>query len=294
MRCKNCEHLLFNQPAPAEGAPRVCTECGAGYRVADFAFRRGKVQFCCPGCGLAYYGTSPAGHLEPERFSCVGCGLALDMDRCVLKPYGVGDDEAMQTTLVPWEGQGGWLSRWWKTARLGLRGAEIAIAPSPDSRTRRALGFLILNSWVTAVPGIAYTAIMMAIGAGFGGVGLRFFTPTPATIDTAAFWLVGLMLLPLFNIAFVAAAAGCATLSGVPFHRGVAAFSYASGTQLLLVVPFCGGFLSRLLWIVQGCRGMAILAPEGRAVGAVFTAIVGALAALGAWWFVLIVVGSLF
>lgn len=293
MRCKNCEHLLFNQPAPAEGAPRVCSECGAGYRVADFAFRRGKVQFCCPGCGLAYYGTSSEGHLEPAEFTCVGCGLALDMDRCVLRPFGVAsDDEAMLPTLVPWEGRGPWFRRWWRTARLGLTGAEVAVVPSVDARPGRALVFLLVTAGLTAIPGILYTALVWMFGSTLAGGGFPIVAVTPTTIDTLAAWLLGLMTVPVFDLAFVAAIAGCATVSGVPFRRGVVACSYASGARLLLVVPFCGAPLSRVLWTVQACRGIAALAPEGRSVGAVFTALIGAIGVLGAWWFFWMIVGQ--
>jgi len=45
MRCKQCDHALWNQPVPPAGGPRVCSECGTGYSAADFDFGRGKVRF---------------------------------------------------------------------------------------------------------------------------------------------------------------------------------------------------------------------------------------------------------
>ena len=83
MRCKHCDHVLWNQPAPAPGAQRVCSECGEPYQPGDFRFARGKVRFCCPQCDTGYYGTSAEGHLEPAAFDCVGCGRHLTMNDCV-------------------------------------------------------------------------------------------------------------------------------------------------------------------------------------------------------------------
>ena len=68
MRCKQCESILWQQPAAASGGDRCCSECGAAYKPSDFDFVRGKVRFCCPHCDTGYYGTSPRGHLEPIAF----------------------------------------------------------------------------------------------------------------------------------------------------------------------------------------------------------------------------------
>jgi hypothetical protein len=42
MRCKNCDHTLWNQPVPPEGTERKCSECGAPYALAEFEFARGR------------------------------------------------------------------------------------------------------------------------------------------------------------------------------------------------------------------------------------------------------------
>ncbi|MFZ9914054.1 MAG: hypothetical protein ACO3IB_01760 [Phycisphaerales bacterium] len=288
MRCKACRHILFNQPPAADGSPRACSECGATYSVADHEFRRGKVQFCCPGCGTAYYGTSAKGHLEPAAFDCAGCGRALTMDACVVKPYAVArDDDAMQPTIVPWEQEGPAVRRWWETAKLGFAGAAVAIAPHEESKPRSALQFLVVTLLVTTIPSILLGLGFQVI-AGRVGMGMGLALPS-LSVEQLAVSFTMLLLAPLLATGFVAAVAGGASLAGVPFRRAFISGCYSSGALLLSLVPFCGGFIAWILWIVNQCRGASMLAPEGRRGGAVLASIVaGAL-----WGAASLVIGTL-
>jgi len=281
MRCKACSHILFNQPPSADGSPRACSECGATYSVADHAFRRGKVQFCCPGCGTAYYGTSAKGHLEPAAFDCAGCGRALTMDACVVKPYAVArDDDAMQPTLVPWEQEGPLFRRWWETAKLGFAGAPVALAPHEDAKPRAAVHFLIVTVLVTALPSILLGLALSALGLGInsGGGFLRIISAEALMASIVKF-----LLIPVFAILYTTVVAGGASLARVPFQRAFISGCYASGALLLNLVPFCGGLVSWILWTVHQCRGASMLARDEDRTFAVISSVVAAVCAGVAW-----------
>jgi hypothetical protein len=285
MRCKACSHILFNQPPSADGSPRACSECGATYSVADHAFRRGTVQFCCPGCGTAYYGTSAKGHLEPAAFDCAGCGRALTMDACVVKPYAVArDDDAMQPTLVPWEQEGPLIRRWWETAKLGFAGAPVALAPQEDAKPRPAVQFLIVTVLVTALPSTVFGLAFSALGLGVNsGTGLFRVISSSLSVEALMALMIQLLLIPVFAILYVTVVAGGASLAGVSFRHACISGCYASGALLLNLVPFCGGLVSWILWTVHQCRGVTMLAPDDSRTFALIMSAMAAIVAGVAW-----------
>lgn len=249
MRCKKCDHPLWNQPVPPEGVSRVCSECGTPYAVADFEFRRGRVKFCCPTCDKPYYGTSLRGHLEPERFDCVGCGANLTMERCLVRAHDMErEHEAMQKRDLPWLDQAkmGWFRRWWRTANFSTSFQSavphhLIRAPQP----MRAVGFVLMNATIAyGFSAIAY----ILLPAVFGNMNLYAGIP-PARVALALLSFVALVLATAAFAAIPALLCARLTKRGEPigFARGYELAAYSTGALLVLCIPCCGGLAAALL-----------------------------------------------
>lgn len=270
MRCKNCEHVLWNQPAPTAGEQRLCSECGEAYRVADFSFERGKVRFCCPDCDTAYYGTSAQGHLEPAEFDCVGCGRHLAMEQCVLRPHDERREaDAMQRVDLPWiVGRGdGRFRRWYTTAALSLTNSgRIAPMLGRAPQPLRAAGFLAINAAVAcagaAVPYLLFGLIGVGAGGGLGGDAMAVVLAIAAYLTIVAALVVGAAL-PAGAVALGMSAFG-AKRGGDRFWRAYEVACYSSGGLLIAVLPCCGGLLGGFWWMVQCAQAFAaVYASEG-------------------------------
>ncbi|MBN1511688.1 MAG: hypothetical protein JXB13_06715 [Phycisphaerae bacterium] len=78
MHCVNCGYLLFNLTRP------VCPECGRAFRVGDYRFAPGSVDFLCPGCLTPLEGGPPTSDLAGGP--CAHCGAPLDPDTLSVRP----------------------------------------------------------------------------------------------------------------------------------------------------------------------------------------------------------------
>ena len=252
MRCKNCDHSLWNQPVPPEGVGRVCSECGTPYTAADFDYGRGKVRFCCPGCTTGYYGTSERGHLEPAEFDCIGCGAHLNMERCIIRAHNMErENEAMQQRDLPWleEGSLGWIRRWWRTTNLSLSNtARVVPLLTRPPKPLLAAVFATVNAFLSSVIGGGIYALVPFI---FSRSGL-------ATVDAYALGLaiLGIVASSLAITIFCAIPAVCCcwiTRKGEPlgFARGFELSAYSTGALLFAIIPCCGFIIAPVVWASQ-------------------------------------------
>ena len=280
MRCKTCDHSLWNQPVPPEGAPRVCSECGTPYFAADFDFGRGKVRFCCPSCGTGYYGTSASGHLEPAEFRCVGCSAELTMDRCIIRAHDMEhESEAMQQREVPWieTRTGGGISRWWRTMKLGLTNTSAMVSGLTRSPQPLRAGMFVL---VNAVIGSSMTIFFLWAGFGLRG---GWFAPRGTVVDQIVVGVCALALMAIGIALFAAIPAvfcGMLTRKAEPigFGRAYEIVAYSSGALVVGLVPCCGIGIAGLIWMLLVARGFeAALAGEslGKRILASLLTIVG-------------------
>lgn len=252
MRCKNCDHSLWNQPVPPEGVGRVCSECGTPYAAADFDYGRGKVRFCCTGCETGYYGTSERGHLEPAEFNCIGCGMRLNMDRCVIRAHNMErENEAMQQRDLPWleEGSLGWVRRWWRTVRLSHANTALLVPLliRPPKLLPAAM-FVLTNALLAgATVGGSYGLFPMLFPGG------RVTALDPSVIGLA---LIGILAFAIATALFCAIPAVCCswiTRRGEPigFARGYEIAAYSTGGLLFTIIPCCGFLIGPVVWASQ-------------------------------------------
>lgn len=276
MRCLSCDHVLWNLPAPSDGTPRACPECGDAYRVADYRFSTGKVEFRCPHCEHAHAGTPPRGLPPQASFDCAGCGRTISTESCILRPVGVEDErDAIVTKRLPWLESGSFPVRWWRTMTLGFsRGAEVHEMLGRRAPVLSAALFMCATCWITA--GIGFLVSVAAIAGLFARIGLPARAPAPA-IAAAAF--IGA---PALSLACAAAAATLVHwVSPAPrlgFARAFSLIAFSSGGLFLgLVVPFAGIVIAPIVWTIQASYAVAAAMPRGRATAAVLAVIVGIL-----------------
>lgn len=254
MRCKQCDHSLWNQPVPAAGSPRVCSECGTAYAAADFDFGRGRVRFCCPTCETGYYGTSAKGHLEPAEFDCIGCGARLSMDRCIIRAHDMErEHEAMQRRELPWIEQSplGWFRRWYRTVNLSLsNAARLGPMLERPPMPLRASWFLLINASVCVLLGGAFGLLLPMFVGGPGmsvrGSELLAVVMAGAMLLAAVLAIVVLAALPALCCSFL-------VRKGAPigFARAYELVAYTSGALLISVVPCCCGPIAGIWWAIQ-------------------------------------------
>ena len=290
MRCKHCDHALWNQPVPPEGTERKCSECGAPYALADFEFARGKVKFCCLQCDKAYYGTSERGHLEPADFDCIGCGAHLTMERCVVRAHDMEREfEAMQLRDLPWlePTDLGLFRRWSRTANLSLSfRAGIAQRLVRSPQPLRAAGFVLMNA------SIAYAAGGLATGLAelvFGNRSLAGIDVYDAMLAVAV--LAGAVVATAMFVAIPGALCAGLTRKGEPigFARGYEIAAYSTGALLLNVIPCCGVLGGALLWSSQTIGNFVAFFDGERLVTRILAGVLSALgfilAAVGCYYF---------
>jgi hypothetical protein len=296
MRCKNCDHALWNQPVPPEGTERKCSECGAPYALAEFEFARGKVKFCCLQCDKAYYGTSLSGHLEPAEFDCVGCGTHLTMERCVVRAHDMEREfEAMQKRGLPWlEPTGlGWPRRWWLTANLSVSlraGVAQQLVRSPQPL--RAAGFVLVNASMTYAAAVLANGLLeLLFGNSVGNSPLlRGVDVYDAVLAVAA--LAGAVAATAMFVAIPAALCAGLTRKGEPlgFARGYEIAAYSTGALLLAFIPCCGVLVVALLWSSQTIGNFVAYFEGERLVTRILAGVLSALgfilAAVGFFWFI--------
>lgn len=304
MHCRNCQHVLWNAPAPEPGAVRVCPECGTDYTIAQYEFAPGKVEFHCPHCDQAYFGTSEKGHLEPNEFQCTSCGGEVSMERCIVRPHGTMDSAvAMLEQPIPWIEGGGIFSRWWKTVVVGVKkAARVPAMIGNRDAFNESLVFLAVNtsisSSINVLFGIGAALFAMFVAGGVGG-GLTFgpggFVATPGNsvvtlgLQVAQFVLVPLsmILVTLLGSWFASLAGGA---SGLTFRRAFTIVSFASGGYAFNLIPMCGGLIGMVMWAVGASTAIAASVPRGQATAPVILGLIGALigfACTSAFMFVL-------
>ena len=291
MHCRNCQHVLWNAPAPQPDAPRVCPECGTGYSVAEYEFAPGKVEFHCPHCDQAYFGTSAKGHLEPSEFQCTACGGEVSMERCVLRPHGSMDStQAMLEQPLAWVESGNIFARWWAMVGIGLKkSARVPAMIGNRDLFSESLGFLAFNTAISNIVSVLFGlgALLFAIlvtggvgntvSFGTGGWGVTPGSPAVAIgLQLAQFFLVPVMMIAVTALgALFASFAGAA--HGLTFRRAFTIVSFASGGYALNLIPFCGGLLGLIFWAVGASTAIAAALPRGQAAGPVILGLVGAL-----------------
>jgi hypothetical protein len=288
MRCKQCESILWQQPAAAGGGDRCCSECGAAYKPSDFDFVRGKVRFCCPHCDTGYYGTSPRGHLEPIAFECPTCRNFIHMDDCVLRPDGVADEsKAVVQRGIPWLEAGNPLSRWFGTTLLGVAEPQRIVSRLPGrGRVLAALGYLTVQSWVCMSPFICccgvFGGIATTMGPGGGG---------PPVLEILSMFSALLLGAPLAAIVLaLMAVVGARLASGEnspAFSRDVEIACYSSGPLLVAAVPLYGGPIV-FWWFIAAAIAIASARPEGTRMLVGIATIVGFAIPIGAGFAILI------
>ncbi|MFN9126947.1 MAG: hypothetical protein ACK5WD_14100 [bacterium] len=273
MRCKQCESILWQQPAAPDGGERRCSECGEPYRTTDFQFVPGKVRFECPHCATGYYGTSPTGHLEPPIFRCVTCEKVISMDDCILRPEGVANEsDAERRLLIPWLDHGNILARWFSTTVVGVDSPQsIASRLSGQPRYFKAFGFLFTQVVVSVSPylcccGFAWGLMLIPAGGGPGG-GIFLGTAAATVFLSTLFAIVASLLAVLF-------ARMVSPIGSPSFGRDVETVCYSSGPLALSVVPVLGN-IGVIWWFVAAAVALAGGRPPGG------RALVGVAAAAG-------------
>lgn len=272
MRCLACDQVLWSLPAPPDGAPRACPECGEAYRIRDYRFRRGKVSFCCPHCAHAHPGESPRGLPILENFDCAGCGRAISTESCVARPAaGVDERDAVLAKELPWLGKGAFVVRWWRTMALGYSGGvEVAEMLGRRAPALPAALFLCTTVWVARSLGVLVTV------ADFAGLFARLGIPTrsPDAVTAAAAFIGA----PGIALVAAAAAAGLVHLAarsqGLDFHRAFSRIAFCSGGLALGIIP-CIGVLGSVVWTIQACYAVSHGLRRGTGVPAVLAVIAG-------------------
>ena len=274
MRCLACDQVLWNLPAPPEGAPRACPECGEAFRVGDYRFRTGKVDFCCPHCAHAHAGGPPRGLPPADPFDCAGCGRSISVESCTLRPVGVEDErDALLSKELPWLGKGTLPARWWRTMALGFsRGSEIPEMLGRRAPAMSAALFLCTTVWATA--SLGFLVSVASLAGVFMRLGIAAKSPTAAT-TLAAF--IGA---PAAALACTAVAAGLAQAAGrsqgLGFARAFSLIAFSSGGLVLgLVIPCAGMVIAPVVWAIQASYAVAGALPRGRATAPVLAVVAG-------------------
>ena len=289
MRCTSCGYSLWNQPAPTDGSPRRCPECGVEYALDQFSFAHGKVEFCCPACSQTYFGTDEQGHLDPREFDCVTCGTPLTMNSCTARPFGdVPEAHAMRVEPLPWlGGVGSVFGRWMRTI-----GACVSDPGSIPARIEglgdsgAAARFLVLQIAVISGVSLLYAAVtvvfmigvMGGVGGGAGPGGFAPIAVAPGIGMMMAASAAGVALHALLLLGGIVGAAGFVALVAgrerVGFTRMFAVLAFASSVMIFSLVPICGGLLAPILWIVQSAQAVAAAMPQDRKAVAVIVTVV--------------------
>ncbi len=258
MRCKTCDYRLWNLKA------RQCPECGTPFLVSDYEFIPNSIQFCCPDCGQAYYGTGYKGHLVPEAFVCVKCGRSVHMNDMVLLPTEGLEEEQTEPQRMPWldRQQNGWWRSWLSTVRMALFSpAELMRCLPVGSSAGSAWWFLVATYALLAGVGLCVLVGIVAISGTFGGGG----GPGPV-VGGLSLIMVALALVPsVLVIVWAAVTHLVLRLTGgtrYGFGRTCAAVCYSGGTNVLLLVPFCGTYFHWIWWLVSA----AVMLREGQRV----------------------------
>ena len=277
MRCSNCNYSLWNQPAPADGSPRQCPECGTAYTVDRYAFAHAAVEFSCPKCSKVYYGTDEKGHLVPREFDCVGCGEHLAMERCTLRPApGVSDAQAMRVEPLPWLTASGGLplGAWWRTvaaciskpSMVAARSEAIADIGPPIRFLGLTLGIVYAIS-----AAIALLFTLLAVGLMVGVV------PTGAANASALTMVLVTVINGFVSMAMMVGGLALAAVviprfvegENVNFRRMFSVLSFGSASVVFYLVRICGGLIGPVVWIVMCSQAIAGAVPQGRASTAV-------------------------
>ena len=263
MQCRSCGYTLFNLTEPR------CPECNTPFDVTTYGFEPGSVQFGCPYCEQLYEGNDAQGLPYPRQFECVNCHLPVDVQNMRVVPVtdgamvgpGVGPG-------VPWElpEEGGWLSRWWVTCKLGM------FQPTTYYRRLRyvddlgkAISFAAICFVISgALSGLIEGSIGLALAGGAGGATGKgpaaFFTSAVGQMVVQALLAVPLGLLGLF-------------VGGATIHIGVRIFArdkreyrntvvvlaYASCPAVWALIPFLGSLAAALWTLIIGIVGISVM-----------------------------------
>lgn len=285
MHCRNCNHVLWNAPAPAEGAARVCPECGTGYRIDDYEFTPGKVEFHCPSCDQAYFGTSEKGHLEPSEFQCTSCGNDVSMERCILRPLGGASNAAMLQMPLPWIEPGGLFARWWRTVLVGLKQpGQIPGMIGGRDLHGAAIQFFFLNCALSSVVNVGIGLLFVAFAFGIGPGGFRIPSTAPVAMQFVL-QILQVVLVPISTYFVVICGSFLASLvtkqQGIGFRQMATIVCFSSGGFALNLIPFCGGLAGLVAWAIGTSVAVGAALPKGQSAPAVILGLVGALFGYG-------------
>lgn len=260
MNCKTCDYALWNLRT------RVCPECGSPFNVADFEWRPGAVQFCCPHCNQAYYGTDAKGHLVPPEFDCISCGRAVTMEEMVLLPTEGVRSEDTAPRSVPWTIRRslGVVSAWFRTIGWGfVGGTQIGRSLPGVAAPWPALSFAVVTILLVAIvsnlPSLCLLAPGLAGGGGGAGMGMGGFGwfVLIQAVGSVAGYLVMLGTVILLGHGMLKVCGGATRSIGAT----VEAVCYTCGPLVIVIVPCLGGCLSpvaAIWWLVSA--GMALAA----------------------------------
>lgn len=303
MNCRHCNHVLWNLPAPASGATRVCPECGTGYTVASYEFVPGQVEFHCPECDQAYFGTSAQGHLEPPEFQCSSCGTDVTMERCALRPVGgVGATGAMLQLPLPWTEPGSIFARWWNTVVAGVKfPSRIPAMVGDRDLFGAAVGFLALHVVVSGLTNIVFGLGMVLLSnlmlTGPGGPFAGGAMPGQSLAFQVGSQLAQIVLAPIMLICVALAGSAMASLIGssfgLGFRRAFAIVAFSSGGYAFSLIPFCGALIGLVMWAVGSSIAIGAACPRGKAAGPIILGLLGTFIAYGIFSAIGFVIGML-
>ncbi len=275
MKCRQCGYRLWNLVS------RECPECGESFSPAEFQFTPNTVQFCCPHCSQPYYGTDENGLPTPRSFNCIGCHRDISLDQMVLFPVDA-DEEATISETHPWldRENRGFFRRFWSGVYVAMfqPGRMIRIVP-PDSSLGSAWSFGMLANLCFVLVASSFSVLFVALflagtrgafpGGGAGGV-----APSLGMFGIGMFAGVGcagvgaLLVIALGVLVWGAVTQLLLKLTGSTGHtigRTYQCLLYSGGANALTMVPFCGGYVGWIWWLVSA----VVAVREGQKVSGV-------------------------
>ena len=240
MYCMQCNYLLFNLTRP------VCPECGRAFRVGDYRFEPGCVEYLCPGCLTPLDGGPPT----PDRAGrpCAQCGTPLNADTLTVRPrrpdvVGILRDQYEDPGLPP----GSLPTVWPVWKRVMVLDGDIfrdrAIRSSGDAYWFAASClFVALATSGIVSSGLFFLIALVADEVGFmaGGVAAVPFAVFLGLMAAMAGPLVlggGLALGT--HVALTLLEPNCR-----PFHHTFRTACYAMAPVIIAGIPICGAFVA--------------------------------------------------
>lgn len=267
MRCKHCEYPLWNIKA------RLCPECGNPFKPSDYEFVPNSVRFLCPHCSQDYYGTTEDGHLEPSEFDCVRCHAHITMDEMTLLPTEGLDERQTAPTPMPWRDRAriGFFKAWITTIIRSMFTPAALMRADPGPSVLSAWWFLALTQIVYATIGFIFILGVMLFGlasASRAGGGSAMLAGMLAGF--VGFLIGGVITYAVLVLIWGALSHALLAVTAKP-DRSIGAtyqaICYASGANVLVMVPCFGIYLVPLAWIWWTVSAVLMVAQRQRVSG---------------------------